>query len=47
MAKRNDKSQRLHKNSQSFVRKLLGIESGVLVTDLLYKHTAEKKKEIN
>lgn len=45
MVQRNDKSQRVHKNLQSGVSKLLGIENFILVDDLLYKHMAEK--EIN
>lgn len=47
VVKRNDKSQGVHKNSQSVFSKLLGIESDILVADLLYKHRAEKNKDIN
>lgn len=47
MFKRNDKTQGVHKNSQSVFNKLPPILSGILVADLLYKHRAEKKKDIN
>lgn len=44
---KEEQKSEIHRSSQSVVSKLLGTESGILGTDLLYKHTAGKKKEIN